>query len=163
MESAPQSTITHNAVIEFASDPDLAPRHDRGRGGRIKRRPALPKRAASNRRDHAKIVSPAQRSERPSRAFLRPQAAVFASDLAFPGPTARERRRRRPEPANPGNPVHPTQASSKMTVGQSRQGDLLALFVEQARRRRPLDDLADHGDRNTGGLGGLFKGFKARL
>src|ERR1700761_4756150 len=29
MESAPQSTITHNAVIEFASDPDFAPRHYR--------------------------------------------------------------------------------------------------------------------------------------
>jgi hypothetical protein len=26
MESAPQSTITHNAVIEFASDPDSARR-----------------------------------------------------------------------------------------------------------------------------------------
>src|ERR1700733_8868606 len=25
MESAPQSTITHNAVIEFASDPDSCP------------------------------------------------------------------------------------------------------------------------------------------
>src|SRR5580698_10247741 len=25
MESAPQSTITHNAVIEFASDPDSSP------------------------------------------------------------------------------------------------------------------------------------------
>src|ERR1700688_4131138 len=33
----------------------------RGSGGRIKRRPALPKRAALNRRDHAKIVSRAQR------------------------------------------------------------------------------------------------------
>ena len=63
MESAPQSTITHNAVIEFASDPGLTPRHRRGSGGRIKRRPALPKRAALNRRDHAKIVSPAQRRE----------------------------------------------------------------------------------------------------
>src|SRR3977135_4007054 len=61
MESAPQSTITHNTVIEFASDPDLAPRHPRERGRRIKRRPSLPKRAASNRRDLAKIVSPAQR------------------------------------------------------------------------------------------------------
>src|SRR3954447_23934581 len=61
MESAPQSTITHNAVIESASDAGVAPRHHRERGGRIKRRPSLPKRAASNRRDHAKIVSPAQR------------------------------------------------------------------------------------------------------
>ena len=32
--------------------------HHRGSGGRIKKRPALPKRAASNRRDHAKIASP---------------------------------------------------------------------------------------------------------
>src|ERR1700682_210150 len=61
MESAPQSTITHNTVIEFASDLDSIPRHPRERGRRIKRRPSLPKRAASNRRDHAKIVSPAPR------------------------------------------------------------------------------------------------------
>src|ERR1700737_65775 len=62
MESAPQSTITPNAVIEFASDPDSLTHADRrGGGGRIKRRPALPKRAALNRRDHAKITSPAQR------------------------------------------------------------------------------------------------------
>src|ERR1700738_3167268 len=41
----------------------LIPPHayHRGSGGRIKRRPALPKRAALNRRDHAKITSPAQR------------------------------------------------------------------------------------------------------
>src|SRR5471032_1390004 len=61
MESAPQSTIAHNAVIEFASDLDLHPTPRRGSGGRIKRRPALPKRAALNRRDHAKIICPAQR------------------------------------------------------------------------------------------------------
>src|SRR6267154_3974180 len=61
MESTPQSTITHNAVIEFASDAGVAPRLPRERGRRIKRRPSLPKRAASNRRDHAKIVPPAQR------------------------------------------------------------------------------------------------------
>src|SRR5471032_1580373 len=61
MESAPQSTIAHNAVIESASDFLVYPTPRRGSGGRIKRRPALPKRAALNRRDHAKIVSPAQR------------------------------------------------------------------------------------------------------
>jgi hypothetical protein len=41
----------------------------RGSGGRIKRRPALPKRAALNRRDHAKIISPAQRREGPKRSI----------------------------------------------------------------------------------------------
>jgi hypothetical protein len=41
----------------------------RGSGGRIKRRPALPKRAALNRRDHAKIVSSAQRRGRPNRSI----------------------------------------------------------------------------------------------
>src|SRR6266851_2615563 len=61
MESAPQSTITHIAVIELASDPGVPHACRRGRGGRIKRRPALPKRAALNRRDHAKITPPAQR------------------------------------------------------------------------------------------------------
>src|ERR1700682_6025692 len=68
MESAPQSTITHNTVIEFASDLESTPRHPRERGRRIKRRPSLPKRAASNRRDLAKIVSSAQRrgSQKPS-------------------------------------------------------------------------------------------------
>jgi hypothetical protein len=39
----------------------LAQAHHRGSGGRIKTRPALPKRAALNRRDHAKITSRAQR------------------------------------------------------------------------------------------------------
>src|ERR1700709_914595 len=49
MESAPQSTITHNAVIDVASDfLELPPRLLRERGRRIKRRPTLPKRAASN-------------------------------------------------------------------------------------------------------------------
>jgi hypothetical protein len=34
MESAPQSTITHNAVIEFASDAGVVHRHHREeRGG----------------------------------------------------------------------------------------------------------------------------------
>src|SRR5260370_18571145 len=61
MESAPQSTMTHNAVIEFASDFDPTHANHRGSGGRIKRRPALPKRAALNRRDHAKITCRAQR------------------------------------------------------------------------------------------------------
>src|ERR1700681_2470865 len=69
MESAPQSTITHNAVIESASDFGQPHANRRGRGGRIKRRPALPKRAALNRRDHAKIALPAQRRERPKRSI----------------------------------------------------------------------------------------------
>src|SRR5438445_12111577 len=44
MESAPQSTIAHIAVIEPASEAGVVPRHHREeRGGRIKRRPALPK------------------------------------------------------------------------------------------------------------------------
>jgi hypothetical protein len=43
--------------------------HHRGSGWRIKRRPALPKRAALNRRDHAKITSPAQRREAPKRSI----------------------------------------------------------------------------------------------
>src|SRR3990170_5967891 len=43
MESAPQSTITHNAVIEFAFKSWCSPRRHRGKRQRIKRRPALPK------------------------------------------------------------------------------------------------------------------------
>src|SRR5258705_9770679 len=61
IESAPQSTITHNAVIEFASDflfhPAPSPR-----SRRTHKKEAFPaQRAASNRRDHAKIATPAQR------------------------------------------------------------------------------------------------------
>src|SRR6185437_672098 len=134
MESAPQSTITHNAVIEFASDPDLAPRRNRLMRRRIKRRPALPKRAASNRRDHAKIASPAQRREGPRRAFLADQAPVFAPDLTFPALTAPEWSCRRQESANPPNPAPSDPTASKVTVGQSRQYDLLGLPVEETRR-----------------------------
>src|SRR5882757_4750412 len=91
MESAPQSTITHNAVIEFASDSGSYPTPRRGSGGRIKRRPALPKRAALNRRDHAKIICRAQRREGPKRSIsagiwlemtaLRKTARIFATAL----------------------------------------------------------------------------------
>src|SRR5262245_7977199 len=49
MESAPQSTITHKAVISVSSRPVLPPRH-RGFARRThKRRPSLPTRVASNR------------------------------------------------------------------------------------------------------------------
>src|SRR6185312_4490756 len=40
MESAPQSTINHNAVIEFASDPGCPHARAAGCGGRTKRKPA---------------------------------------------------------------------------------------------------------------------------
>src|SRR4051794_41968477 len=65
MESAPQSTITHNAVIEVASDLDLAHAHHRGSGGRIKKKACPARRTALNRRDHAKITSRAQRRGAP--------------------------------------------------------------------------------------------------
>src|ERR1700761_5763887 len=62
MESTPQSTINHNAVIELASDLlRCPPRHRCYRGGRSKSRPALPKGWPEIGRDHAKIAPPAQR------------------------------------------------------------------------------------------------------
>src|SRR5450432_1174292 len=113
MESAPQSTIAHNAVIEFASDLDLHPTPRRGSGGRIKRRPALPKRAALNRRDHAKIICPAQRRgghKKANSAGISAEigpipgltrnlraAAVAVSEIQWIGPTtSHESRHRRP-------------------------------------------------------------------
>src|SRR5665647_2802514 len=58
--------------------------YHRGSGGRIKRRPALPKRAALNRRDHAKIAFPAQRCgghKRSISAGISVEAALFAGKL----------------------------------------------------------------------------------
>src|ERR1700733_9453632 len=66
MESAPQSTITHNAVIEFASDlflfptPRLSPRERRAHK---KRALPCPKGRPQIGRDLAKIIPPAQRCE----------------------------------------------------------------------------------------------------
>src|ERR1700686_421545 len=80
MESAPQSTITHNAVIESASDFGQPHANRRGSGGGIKRRPALPKRAALNRRDHAKITCRAQRRKGHKRSI---SAGIYAGMRAF--------------------------------------------------------------------------------
>src|ERR1700674_1948455 len=89
MESAPQSTITHNAVIEFASDLFLFPPHAcrRGSGGRIKRRPTLPKGRPQIGRDHAKIVSPAQRCDGRKRSIsagICSETGLFARILENP-------------------------------------------------------------------------------
>jgi hypothetical protein len=60
MESAPQSTIAHNAVIEFASDPVIPRLSPRARPAHKKK--ACPaQRVTLIRRDHAKITSRAQR------------------------------------------------------------------------------------------------------
>src|SRR6202035_79901 len=62
MESTPQSTINHNAVIELASDLlRYPPRRRCNRGGRSKSRPPCPKGGPEIGGDHAKITSPAQR------------------------------------------------------------------------------------------------------
>src|ERR1700722_8032858 len=90
MESAPQSTITHNAVIEFASDLFLFPPHacHRGSGGRIKKRPTLPKRAASNRAGPCQNRIPGATLRKAqtvdfSRVFV-PKRALFARILENP-------------------------------------------------------------------------------
>src|SRR3954465_5668624 len=80
MESAPQSTITHNAVIEVASDLYLAHAHHRGSGGRIKKKACPARRTALNRRDHAKITSRAQRRGAPKPLIC---AAICAGIGAF--------------------------------------------------------------------------------
>src|ERR1700730_967286 len=64
----------------------LIPPHayHRGSGGRIKRRPALPKRAALNRRDHAKIAPAVQRHERSKRSISADfSVEIFASVKNF--------------------------------------------------------------------------------
>src|SRR5260370_27827216 len=77
MESAPQSTIAHNAVIESASDAGVVPRHHREeRGRRIKRRPALPKRAAPNRR------GPCQ-NRTPGATLRPPKTPIFGKGFAW--------------------------------------------------------------------------------
>jgi hypothetical protein len=56
------------------------PTPHRERGGRIKRRPALPKRVTLNRRDHAKIISRAQRRGAPKPPI---SAGIYAETGAF--------------------------------------------------------------------------------
>src|SRR5438105_7846269 len=82
----------------------------RGRGGRIKRRPALPKRTALNRRDHAKIASPAQRRVGPKR-------SNSAGICVEAGECFSQQSRRMLE----------------MAVGEARQRYLPALAVQKAR------------------------------
>src|SRR5947207_15548711 len=65
MESAPQSTIAHNAVIELASRSWCTPRRSPRARRAHKKKACPPKRAALNRRDHAKITLPAQRRGEP--------------------------------------------------------------------------------------------------
>src|SRR5664279_5500251 len=82
-------------------------------GGRIKKRPALPKRAALNRRDHAKITCWAQRHEGPkapiSAGICARTCELFAKSL-------------------------------EMAVGQARQRHLPTLRVQKARGRAARDD-----------------------
>src|SRR5205814_9270119 len=80
MESAPQSTIAHNAVIEFASDLDLTHAYHRGSGGRIKKKVCPAPRTTLNRRDHAKITCRAQRRGEPKRSI---SAAICIRMRAF--------------------------------------------------------------------------------
>src|SRR3954452_5240680 len=80
MESAPQSTIAHSAVIEFASDLDLAHAHHRRNGGRIKKKAYPARSAALNRGDHAKITCGAQRRGAPKRSI---SAAICVGMRAF--------------------------------------------------------------------------------
>jgi hypothetical protein len=74
MESAPQSTITHNAVIEFASDldshPHLSPRERR----------AHKKKACPAQRDGQEILEPADNAENP----------IYQGDLAPAAKTVRD-------------------------------------------------------------------------
>src|SRR6516162_479916 len=71
MESAPQSTINHNAVIELASDlrwPHARPRHLRRT---LKKKARLPKKGPQIGPDHAKIDPPAQRRYGQKPAFFK--------------------------------------------------------------------------------------------
>src|SRR3974390_3147763 len=60
-ESAPQSTINHNAVIELASDLDGPTPSPRDAAGAQEAGPPCPKERPQIGRDHAKIASRAQR------------------------------------------------------------------------------------------------------
>ena len=101
----------------------------RERGGRTKRRPSLPKRAASNRRDHAKIVPPAQR-----RGNGRQTSAISGRLFAA---AARIRRFALSDPL-------------EMAVRSAFQHDFPALPVQEPRNRAPRDDRADGTHRDAG-------------
>src|SRR5882724_7835140 len=79
MESTPQSTITHNVVIEFASDLWCSPTPRRGRGPASKKGGLpCPKGRPQIGGDHAKKVSPAQRRGGPK--------PVISAGICWPQP-----------------------------------------------------------------------------
>src|SRR6185437_1647109 len=77
MESAPQSTINHNAVIEFASDTGWPHALAANAAGAQEGGQPCPKGRPQIGPDHAKIASPAQRRGDQKSAFLTVQPPVL--------------------------------------------------------------------------------------
>src|ERR1700688_4177114 len=107
MESAPQSTITHNAVIEFASDPDS----DRRRTPR-------------KRRAHKKKACPAQKgglkSAGPCQNRILGATPRRAQKVDFGKYSARK--------------CEVFARISEMAVGQARQRHFASLGIQKLRR-----------------------------
>src|ERR1700722_1094282 len=126
MESTPQSTITHNAVIEFASDPDS---HRR--------------RAPRERRAHKKKACPAQKgglkSAGPCQNRIPGATPRWAQNVDFGRYSARKR--------------EVFARISEMAVGQAWQRYFAALGVQKLRRGRPGDNRPDRGHRHLGPIG----------
>ena len=125
MESAPQSTITHNAVIEFASDLFLFP---------------TPRRSPRERRAHKKKAYPAQKGGLKSvgtlpKSYLRRNAAKGANGRFHPV-------------------FVPKRAlfakMLEMAIGQARERDVPALSVQESWGRRTGDDRSDRGHGHPG-------------
>src|SRR5580692_1542176 len=135
MESAPQSTINNNAVIEFASDPDCQFTPCPRKRERPKRRPAPPKGLPQIGRNHAKIDPRVQRREWPKRSIsagIWREQSLFAKIL-------------------------------EMAVREALQRYLPAPRVQKAGNRSPGDNRADRGYGDPGALRGLREGVKASL
>src|ERR1700730_1492843 len=117
MESAPQSTINHNAVIYFASDslnPPLPPRERRTR----KTKPSPAQKGGLKSAGTLPKSPPRRNAAQPVIGRIR---QVFASE--------------RPVSAN----------TLEMAVGQARQRDLVPLPVQKPRGRFACDHGPDRG------------------
>src|SRR6202051_1010461 len=141
MESAPQSTITHNAVIEFASDFSWFP---------------TPRQSPRERRAHKKNAYPAQRAA---------SNRAGPCQNRIPGATLR-----RTQTVDFSRVFVPKRAFSQgswrileMAIGQVRQRNLPALPVQNPWRRCIRDDSPDRGYRHAGETCVLCENLKAGL
>src|ERR1700733_15334925 len=133
MESTPQSTINHNAVIELASDLlRCPPRHRCNRGGRSKSRPPCPKGGLKSAGTMPKSYPRRNAVGRKNRRFRK----VFAPKVAI------------------------STKILEMAKGRTRQRQFRTLCVQKLRgglARNNGPDPVDGDPRNIGGLNERFE------